>query len=288
MDEHWSQTFEHESITDENREAFVSANSKYDTVEDAAIGGFNAQTKLGKPFRVPESLDTLPDDATRDEFRSQAHKALGITVPKDVEALAEMDFKAGLAEDAAYDEKFVGLVKEWAVKEGIDTGTLAKLTGFFNGPIAEYSRNAIAEQEEQKKLADAEKCNAALVDHFKSPEKVRELSTLLHRTILNNMGLQPGEAAEVVDAMADSILTRNPVMARGMLNLLAASSKEGSTLSGDGAGGSGKVKQPTPYEAKKARWPNSPEEEWGKPTDTWENEDIQVRNALGYKDPNAK
>ena len=61
--------------------------------------------------------------------------------------------------------------------------------------------------------------------------------------------------------------------------------KEGGTRSGDGTGGAGPGgKQPTPYEAKKARWPNSPPNEWGKPTDTWADMDIHTRRALGYKE----
>ena len=282
MGEHWSETFDGEGVNADNREAFVSAMSKYTTEQAGMVGGFNAMKLSGKPFRFPESMDKLPDDTSRTDFTTKARGLLGINIPKDVESLKDLDFKTGLAEGATVDENFVSMVKDWAVEKGIPTAHLAEMAVFYNGPLSKYAKEAYAAKQEADKLTNAEKCNTALLEHFKSEDKVKELTTLLHRTIVNKMDLSAEESAEFVDAMADSILTKNPVMARGMLNLLSHVSREGTTETGDGHGGSGGKKGQSPYEVKKARWPNS-EEQWGDPSDKWENETIGTRQSLQPK-----
>ncbi len=285
MDGHWSETFERDSITPENREAFVAQNRKYATQQDAVVGGYNASKITGKPFKMPESLDKLPDDASRSEFKAQARGVLGINIPKDVESMKDLNFKSGLAEGAVVNDDFVGLVKNWAVESGIDTATIEKLSAFYNGPLAKFAQEASAKAQEDKKVADAEKCDQSLIEHFKSEEKVKELSVLMNRAIIGNMGLSAEESAEFVDAMADSILTKNPVMARGMLNLLSSVSVEGTTHTGDGSGGTGAVKQASPYEMKKARWPKS-ESNWGAENDTWDSQTVETKRIFGYKEVN--
>lgn len=287
MDDHWSETFDGEGVNADNRAAFVKANDKYTTMEAAVVGGFNAQAKVGEPFKFPESMDKLPTDESRADFTSQARGLLGISIPKDVESLKDFDFKSGLAEGAAVDENFTSMVKAWAVEKNIPESHLREMIGFYNGPLTKYAQEAQSAKQEADKLANAEKCNTGLIEHFKSEDKVKELTTLLHRTIVNKMGLSAEETTEFADAMADSILTKNLVMAKGMLTLLSDHSTEGTTESGDGHGGGGVQKQASPYEAKKARFPKSPTQ-WGDPADKWTDQSAATRKALNYKDPNAQ
>lgn len=277
---HWASEIQSDSITD--RDAFVSANSKYATVEDAAIGGFHAQKMAGKPFKFPESMDKLPDDQSRTDFTTEARRLLNINIAKDAEGLKDVNFKSGLAEGAPYNEDFVNTIKNWAIEEGIDTATLGKMAGFYNGPLTKFATEAQTLRAENEKLDKKEACNKGLVEHFKSQEEVDRLSVLMHRALLNNCGLSVPEAEEVVDAMADSIMTENPIMARVVLNALSAKASEGSTEHGSGTG-TGSVNQASPYEAKKARFPASTSE-WGDPADKWENETPAAKKALGYKE----
>lgn len=279
---HWSQTYEAEGITTENRPAFVEANKKYGSVEAAVVGGYNAQKLSGTPFRFPESMDKLPDDQSRTDFTTQARNLLGINIPKDVESLNDVDFKAGLPEGATADETFTKMVKQWAVEKGVQRSTLEDLIGFYNGPLGKFAQEAHAERQETEKADRAEACNKALIEHFKGEEKVKELTVHLHRAIMNNMDLSKEEAAEFVDSMADTILTTNPVMARGMLNLLSSVSIEGTTESGGGAGGGDGTKQLSPYEFKKQQFPAS-ETLWGKPEDKWEDQSIELKKQAGFK-----
>ena len=281
MAEHWTDTFEHEAVTPETREAFVSANRKYATLEDSVVGGYNAQKMAGKPFKVPEDMSKLPDDAARDDFTAQARKALGINIPKNVEELKDFNFKEGLAEGVEADENLANLIKGWAVENGIDTTTLGKLTSFFNGPLGKFGAEAMAAKTESDKLASAKECNEALIadPDFGSEQVVNEQSELLRRHIASKLSAEDYE--KVGDELADSILTKNPVMAKYLLKTIAPLATEGTTNSGGGAGGGDGIKQPSPYEAKKARWPKT-EGEWGNPADTWKNEDHHTKKALGY------
>ncbi len=287
-DEHWSETFVHDSVTTDNRADFVSANSKYATMEDAAFGGFNAQKRAGKPFWFPESIDKLPDDASRSDFTTKARSLLGINIPKDVEALNDFNFKDGLAEGSKVDDNFVGLIKNWAVEKGVSTSELKKMVSFYNGPLTKHVTEIAAEMETQQFEAAAKACHEALVadPDFGSDEKVKEQSELFRRAILNKFGLSPDDAEEVADAMVKGGLTTNPKLAKIMLKAFAPMAAEGSTNAGGGTGTAG-IKQASPYEAKKTRWPKSPTE-WGNESDKWEDESPQTRNALGYKDPNAQ
>lgn len=260
----WMDTFEHSAVTDENREAFGKAMGKYETLEDAVVGGFNAQKAIGAPFRLPESMDKL-DEPARNDLSAKARKLLGLETATDAAQLKDVDF------GEKPNEAFVGKLKEWAVAEGIDKATLGKLAKFYNGPLGAF----VAEQQEQQKLAQAKACNEALIKAFGSEEKVKELTTLMARAIKNNSGLSAEEIEEVADTMADSMLTKNPAMARAMLNLLAPLAQEGSTEVGKGAGG-GKAAKVTPYNYKKALYPAS-ESLWGRPEDTWDGQSVQFR-----------
>ena len=53
---------EHPSVTAENREEFSTHMAKFATMEDAALDGMALKKLTGKPFKMPESLDKLPDD----------------------------------------------------------------------------------------------------------------------------------------------------------------------------------------------------------------------------------
>lgn len=287
MDGHWTEGFEHASVTTENRESFNTAMSKYDTPEAAIVGGFNAQKLAGKP-RLPKSMDEFADDTARGEFASQARTLLGINIPKDVESLKDLNFKAGLADDATVDENFVGMVKDWAVEQGVDTATLEKIAPFYNGPLTEYAKQAYDKHQEKAKLDAAEACNKGLIEYYKSAEEVQKQSQLFKQAIQNSFKLSPEEIEEVANAFADSALTKNPIMARCILQAFAPLAAEGSTHSGSGIpGGDNGPKQPSPYEAKKARFPKS-ESQWGDPSDKWEDQTIGAKQALGYKDPNAQ
>lgn len=239
--ENWLDTFEHESLsTPEAQEAFKSAMNKYETKDAAVMGGFEAIKLTGKPFKLPESLDKLPDDTVRGEFTSQVHKILGIEAAATAESLADLDIKAGLAEGVEPDNNLATMLKTFAVKQKLPKPVVQEIVKLWNGPLTEYAKRTSDAKAEAQKVEAATKTNEALIAHFGSEEKVKEQSELLRRVVQNNMGLNAEEYEEFGDAIADSILTKNPVVARGMLTALTKLAAEGTTETGKGSGKEGK------------------------------------------------
>jgi len=233
--EHWTDEFEHESLgTLESQEAFKTAMGKYDSKEAALIGGFNAMKEVGKPFKIPESLDKLPDDEARNSFRTQANKVLGIEHAESVEALADIDFKAGMAEGGVVDDNIAGMLKKTAVEKKWPKSVVKDIIELYNGALTKYAIEAQSARAAVQAKDAAEKTNKALVAHYGNADKVKELSELLRRAIQNNAGLTTEEFEEVGDTMASSMLTKNFTMAKTMITLLSPLAAEGSTESGGG------------------------------------------------------
>lgn len=230
---------EHASITAENREAFTTHMAKFDSMEAAALDGMDLKKQMGAPFKFPESMDKLPDNASRSDFTSQAHKLLGINIAKDVDGLKDINFKAGLAEGAPFDENFVSLIKNWAVEHKVPMSTLEKLAPFYNGPLQEYAAKANKEATDDAELARMTKCNDELIamSDIGSKEKLDELSTQFRRAILDYPGVSADDAEEIADAMVNGGLTQNSKLTKIMLDqfcpLAAESGKEGGGKPGD-------------------------------------------------------
>lgn len=248
-DEHWSEGFEHASITDENREAFNTAASKFPTQDDMSVGYMELQKTAGKPFKMPESLDKLPDDASRSEFTTQVNKLLGITKAKDIKELIDVNLKDGLPEGSPYDEDFANLFKQFVIDNNLNVSDMPKYAKFFNTSMAKVAADQKAKTESDA-LAAADATNKALIAHpsIGSEEKLLEQTELLKRAVQNNVGLTPEEVEEFADTLADTLLTKNPVMARVMLKVLAPLGAEASTEGGGGGTPPSTDKVPDPDE----------------------------------------
>jgi hypothetical protein len=239
MSEHWSNEFEHTSITDDNRAEFTTAMKDFKTMDDAIIGGFNAKKLVGKPFRMPESLDKLPDDASRNDFTSQAHKLLGINIATDIEGLADMDMKLDHDKSVEQSEDVVNAFKAFVLENKINKADAQKMVGFHNR-MMKNAREVFAQQEEKKKLDAATKTNEALIAHFKSEDEVAKQSELMKRAFQNKAGLSAEEFEQVGSALADSVLTKDPILAKAIITLVAPLAAEGTTEDGGGTGGGSK------------------------------------------------
>lgn len=278
----WSGEFNHESITPENRESFNTFASKYDSPEAAIVGGFNAQKAIGAPFKFPESMDNLPDDASRADFTSRSNQLLGREFASDVKDLDSLDLKMGASEGTQTDDALANAFKQFIVEKKIAKADAQDMLSFHNDFMGK-ARVALAEKKEADFEATAKQVEADLAAHpdFGSMEEVSKQSELFKRAIRNHVGLTNDEAEEFADAIIEAGMTRNAVVARVMLNQFAPLAAEGSTDGGGGAGGGG-AKGPTPYEFKQQLHPKS-QGLWGKPTDTWENEGIEMRKRAGIK-----
>ena len=167
--ENWAEDFAHASV-DTDKAAFNSAMAKYATKDDAIVGGFNAMKAIGKPFKMPESLDNLPDDASRTDFTSKARGLLGINIPKNVEALADLDMKSGFVDGQVLDENLSKSFKDFIVESGMQKSVAQKAVAFHNKMMA-AAKVSIKEAAETDKIAKAETCNQALIAKLGSKEE---------------------------------------------------------------------------------------------------------------------
>jgi hypothetical protein len=275
-EQNWSETFEHGSVTTENRADFTKAMSKYATEGDALVGSFNAQKLVGKPYNVPENLDAL-DDAGKADFRSKANAAMGINISKDAESFKDFNMGAGMAEGGVANEAMGELLKATAIEKGWPVSVVQDLAEFYNGPLGAFA----AEHREKASLETAEAVDKELEGRM-GREALDKQSELFKRAIIAKCGSDVEKATKIANAMAKAGLTQDADMAEMLLGFIAPYAAEGGSLAGDGAGGGGIIKQASPYEAKKALFDKSPET-WGKESDTWENESAQSKRALGYK-----
>ena len=246
-------TIEHPSITAENREAFSTHMEKFETMEDAALDGMGLKQMTGKPFKMPESMDNLPDDATRTDFTTQANKLLGIEHAADLAGLADVNLKKGLVEGSPYDENFANAFKQFAVDNKIPKSAMEPLAEFFNlasnKATGDYNAKITADFAASKKATDDA---LAVHEDFGSKEKLNEQSILMHRALVSNLGLNTEEANNIAEFLRDREGATNPVLRRVLLKQLAPLAAESSNEGGGGPGAKDPVKSDQDKQVAKA------------------------------------
>ena len=256
-DGNWANDFQHDSLAvPETKEAFVKTMSKYGSQEEAIVGGFNAMKEIGKPFRLPESLDKLPDDKSRQEFQAHIGKILGVvesedSIPKD------FNWADGLEDGSQTDENMVAAFKNFAVDNKLNVNQVQGGVKFWNGIMRQAK-----ESMQQTAAAEMKATNEAMLKEYNgSDEALKADIELMRRTFKNNAGL----TGEEYEAIADDLmgpdengkvgaLLRKPTLTKALLKLLAPLSKEGSTEGGEG-GTRPASKPTTEVEKLKARDP---------------------------------
>jgi hypothetical protein len=232
-EQHFSEEFEHAAVTDDNREAFNKFASKYATKDDALVGGFNASKLTGQPFKMPESMDKLPDDDSRADFTAQAHKLLGNEFADDIAGLIDMDLKVGSAEGTQTDEGLANAFKQFVVDNKVPKALAQKLLGFHNVSMGKATE-AFKGLEDAKFDENVKKTNEGLVKHLGSQEKVDAESALFKRAILNHPGMTSDKAEEVADIFVDVMQKGGSDAAVVLLEMIAPMAREGGSHAGKG------------------------------------------------------
>ena len=197
---------------------------KYNSPEEALVGGFNAQKMAGVPFKLPESLDKLPDDTMRNNFTSQVNKLMG-AVQKE-EELADVDFSEGLADARNQNQDLVTELKKFAV--GKPKSFVVDLVKFING----FNNNMITGNE-NRAIEKAKEVRQTLSVLYGGEEKVNENYESVRRLFQNEMGLSAEEYNNAGKSFIDNVLAKDAVMSKGMMNLAKNIVKEGSTPPGE-------------------------------------------------------
>lgn len=234
---------EHGSITAENRVAFSTHMEKFESMEDAALDGMDLKGQMGKPFKFPEAMDKLPDDASRADFTSQANKLLGNEFSADMAGLADVNLRGGLPEGSPYDENFANAFKQFAIENKIPKASMSKIAEFFNlastKATGDLNAKTAADFAAAKKVTDD-----ALAAHedFGGKEKLDAQTVLLHRALVSNLGLSTEDANGMAEFMRDREGATNPVLRRILLKQLAPLAAESDNDGGGGHAKSDKAK----------------------------------------------
>ena len=228
MAEPWTDGFEADGLTEENREAFNTHMAKFPTQAAAVMDGYGLAKQKGVAFKLPDSIEKLPDDASRATMLAQINKLYGREIPADLDGLADLDMKSGsTAEGEMYDETLAKTFKEWVVSEKIEKSVAQKAIKFHNEAMA-LARTAFAAKTEEAtkkdavdRLAAVTACNDSLVTTFGSKEKLEEQTVRMHRAILNNTGCNADEAADVAEFLKEREGATNATIRRILISNLA-------------------------------------------------------------------
>ncbi len=238
----WLNGFEHSSVTTENRDAFNTHMDKFPTINDAVADGYGLAQMKGKPTKLPESMDGFADDTARAEFKTGAHRLLGIIHANSIDDLADLDLRLGSTEDTKMDDNLATAFKQFVVDEKLSKGDAQKIVGFHNKAMG-LAREAFAaatkaaeDQAAAKFISDKRACNDALVAHadFATQEKLDKENVLLHRALKDNAGISVEEAESMAVLLSEGEGATNPVLRRLLLKAYAPMAAESGTDGGDG------------------------------------------------------
>ena len=261
--ENWVQTFldetQNENLsTPAQQEDFKKSMGDYKSVEDAVIGGYNHKKLVGKPFKLPESLDKLPDENTRKDFTSQARKVLGIEEGLTDDQLKEINWAKGLPAGAETNQTMIDEFGKFAVSKGLSKTVAQDVAEFLNDMQAKEKETFEKAANEAIK-ANADRSKASLESYF-GAEGVKTHAELLRRAAKNHGGLSDAEFGEVADELKDDVLVGKGAFAKMMMNFAVKLEKEGHTETPGGNPPAGETKygddliEDNPKTAKAVGW----------------------------------
>lgn len=221
----WLEAYgEHEVLgTPEAKEAL----GKYETAEDALVGGYNASKKFGKPYILPESLEKLPDDKVRGEFTGSVKKMLGIQSVKDKAELDDVNWADGLPDARSVNKDLVEAYIEEAIASGKSFAQVQRDVAFNNKMANQFK---LAQAEGRK--AQHDEVNTKLEGMYGGKEGVEKYKKDVFKMFATEGGLAGEEVEILADELAKAGLYSNPLLTRALFNLSKVVVKEGETEKG--------------------------------------------------------
>lgn len=229
--EHWTDDVKHQDLQTPEAKAVLS---KFNTAEDGLVGYVNLQKSAGKPYKLPDSLDKLPDDATRADFSGRVSKLMG-AVEND-ESMADVNFAEGLPDAKMVNADMVTAFKAFAIENKLPKSVVAAVAKFNNQFGLKLSQTS-----QQAALDAATKVNGELLPMFGGEEGIKKHNENVKRMFQNHAGLTDEEFQAVVPGLVESGITKSTPLSKALYNI-AAKFGEGSTEGPAGAGG--KVGEP--------------------------------------------
>lgn len=215
----------HEKLTPEAQQVL----DKFETPIDAHVGYVELQKTAGKPFKLPESMDKLPDDKTRGEFTAGLSKLLGkdVTSIASEDDLKDVNFAEGLADASKVNQDFVGAFKKFAVQRKYSKSESAELVK-FNNSFVQQALTAHVEAQQAQAQKDLDDTRKVLSPLFGGDEGIKQNQEQVRRMFQNHAGLTVAEYEQSPKSLIDVGILRDSIIAKAMFNL-ASKFKEGST-----------------------------------------------------------
>lgn len=225
LDQEWVGQLTHEQlVTDEAKTVL----NQYKSQEEYMVAGLEAKKAVGAPFRLPKSLESLPDDNMRSQFTSGVSKLMG-HVEKD-EDLKDINFADGLADARTVSEELkTSFTKLVSGLKNVPKSAIQPIITWWN-QASQAARNKQTQDAQNKAQTALENTRTILNGLFSGEEGVKQHSEAVLRMVKNHMGLTDAESEALGASMMKEMLT-DPIRARAMFNL-AKSFKESSTEKG--------------------------------------------------------
>jgi hypothetical protein len=226
-DQEWVGELTHEKLTTPEAKTVLN---EYTSQDEFMAAGLEAKRKVGQPYRLPKSLDKLPDDNVRTQFKSDIAGLIGhdFDVAESEESLKDINFAEGLADARKVNADVVAAFSKFAVENKLPKALVQKLAGFNNGLVT-----AFMTQQEQARTEAATKVNDSLKVLYGGEKGVAQNTENVKRLFKNHCGLTAEEYEESAQGLVDSGMTQSAVICKALFNLAKDIVSEGTTEGGE-------------------------------------------------------
>jgi hypothetical protein len=228
MEGHWTEETTHEKLSTPDAKARLA---KFATQEDGHVAYLELEKVSSRPYKLPKSLESLPDDTARAEFTSGAEAVLGVKRVKSEEDLKDVDFAKGMKNAKDANPDIEAAIKKFAIEKGHTKAQVEDLVAFSN-----QTNQGLKNAKEQEIANKAEEVKKALVVMCGSEDKVSSSYDGVRRLFQNHCGFSEQEYESVGKTFIEKVLTQDAVMSKGLFNLAESIVTEGDTETGSKGG----------------------------------------------------
>ena len=224
--EHWTDEVKHQDLQSPEAKAILS---KFNSADDAHVGYIQLQKAAGRPFKLPDSMDKLPDDATRADLSARMGKLMGAVENQD--SMKDVNFAEGLPDANMVNADLVTAFKAFAIENKLPKSVVSAVAKFNN----QFGLK-LSQANQQAALDTATKVNGELLPMFGGEEGIKKHNEDVKRMFQNHGGLTDEEFQAVIPGLVESGITKSTPLSKALYNI-AAKFGEGSTEGPTGAGG---------------------------------------------------